>query len=436
MKTFVRRYASRILGILRGFDRIRFRGTFRNIAHVDGMAYLLNYLRVLLKDFQGCAEQTTLRFRAGVEGVAQKAGLPIVYLGSADTNKEKLVDAVLKRQRVAKGGLIAVYTTVEVCRSYRIYRNRQTKTLDLQLAPRKCLHYYVYLQDTMFGRVHVRMQTWFPFNVHVVINGREWLAQQMNAARLGYLRRDNCFARIDDFAKAQRLCDGQLRIDWTKHLSRLLHRANPVLCQLLAPWEMTPYWSAEQSEWATDIAFRSTNDVKELYPHFVEHAMRNFDSRKVMRFLGRNVKRQQYINGHFKGEVVSDTSSRPEGVRVKHRVKGNAIKMYDKQGSVLRVETTINDARDLKAYRAKEGDPKGAKQYRPLRKGVGARSSAMLPTIATWRRWRPQTAPSHSRHLRTESASPSSGESVATELSTPSQGWTPNCCKPSPAAST
>lgn len=72
----------------------------------------------------------------------------------------------------------------------------------------------------------------------------------------------------------------------------------------------------------------------------------------------------------FIGEVVSDLVSRPEGMRVKHRVNRNSVKMYDKQGSVLRVETTINDARDLKTYRPKEGDPQGPKPYRQLRKGV------------------------------------------------------------------
>jgi hypothetical protein len=57
-------------------------------------------------------------------------------------------------------------------------------------------------------------------------------------------------------------------------------------------------------------------------------------------------------------------------MRVKHRLNANSIKMYDKQGSVLRIETTINDARDLRVYRASETDPHGPKTLRILRKGV------------------------------------------------------------------
>jgi hypothetical protein len=62
--------------------------------------------------------------------------------------------------------------------------------------------------------------------------------------------------------------------------------------------------------------------------------------------------------------------ARPEGIRIKHRLNFNSIKMYDKQGSVLRVETTINDARDLKVYRRKTGDSQGKKAWRRMRKSV------------------------------------------------------------------
>ena len=266
--------------------------------------------------------------------------------------------------------MLAVFKTVECCQSYDIHRNAQQKILELRPAKRKCLHYYVYFQDPLFGRAQVRMQTWFPFNVHIVINGREWLARQLDAVGLKYQRRDNCFAWVEDFPRAQVLFDKQLRTNWRRELARLLTRANPSWPTLLTPWELEPYWSAEQSEWATDVAFRSGRVLKALYPRWIQHGLVSFGSQDVMRFLGRNFARQPYVNGHFQGEVVSDVAARPEGLRIKHRVKGNTLKMYDKQGSVLRVETTINDARDLKCYRSAEGAPDGPKSYRPLRKGV------------------------------------------------------------------
>jgi hypothetical protein len=44
--------------------------------------------------------------------------------------------------------------------------------------------------------------------------------------------------------------------------------------------------------------------------------------------------------------------------------------MYDKQDSVLRIETTLNDPADLRVFRRKEGDPQGRPAWRTLRRGV------------------------------------------------------------------
>src|SRR5260370_40314863 len=79
---------------------------------------------------------------------------------------------------------------------------------------------------------------------------------------------------------------------------------------------------------------------------------------------------EQGRRGKFAGDVVSALKRRAEGRWMKHRLNGNWIKMYDKQGSVLRVETVINQTRDMKVYRSKEGDEGGAKSWQRLRKGV------------------------------------------------------------------
>ena len=76
------------------------------------------------------------------------------------------------------------------------------------------------------------------------------------------------------------------------------------------------------------------------------------------------------VHGRFAGEAVSDLKQRPEGVRIKHRVNRNSLKMHDKFGTVLRVETTLNDPSGWKVLHEKQGDPDGAKSWLPLRKRV------------------------------------------------------------------
>jgi len=108
-----------------------------------------------------------------------------------------------------------------------------------------------------------------------------------------------------------------------------------------------------------------------IYPSLVHHAVRSFGSADVMRFLGRKVPlRTGRVAPQFKGEIISDLKHRPEGIRVKHQLKGNSIKIYDKHGSVLRVETTINRPVEFRVYRRAQKQTKSAKSWRVLRRNV------------------------------------------------------------------
>jgi len=84
----------------------------------------------------------------------------------------------------------------------------------------------------------------------------------------------------------------------------------------------------------------------------------------VLRFLG------QRRPTRCQGQVTSTLKQRPEGVRLRHSVNANSIKLYDKQSLILRVETTINDPKQFKVYRASENDPEQVLKWRPLRFGV------------------------------------------------------------------
>jgi hypothetical protein len=210
-----------------------------------------------------------------------------------------------------------------------------------------------------------RIQSWFPFDIYVCLNGREWLGRQMDRAGIGYRRVENCFPWIEDPTEAQRLMNRQPRTRWLRPLRQLSRMLNPAHRMIFRGLPIEYYWTVHQAEWATDLMFRSAGELAAMYPALVRGAMECFSSPEVMRFLGKR------MHGNFTGEVVSDVSHRPEGIRVKHHVKTNSVKMYDKGGgSVLRIETTINDPGDFKVFRPLEGNPGGEKAWRPLTRGI------------------------------------------------------------------
>jgi hypothetical protein len=264
-----------------------------------------------------------------------------------------------------------VFKAVEPCQSYTLRRKVDGGGFEFRLEVRKCLHFYFYFEHERFGFMHVRLQSWFPFRVDICLNGRHWLARQLDRAAVAYRKRENALVWVEDMAAPQRLLDRQKQIDWRKELDKLLsltHRARTEICR---PLNLQYYWSVSESEYATDVLFRRPEDLARIYPSLVHHAPRSFSSPDVMRFLGHKVPTKTgRVTRHFKGEVVSDLKDRPEGIRVKHRLNGNSIKLYDKQGSVLRVETTINQPKEFRVYRRTETHPKGSRAWRPMRRGV------------------------------------------------------------------
>jgi hypothetical protein len=263
-----------------------------------------------------------------------------------------------------------VLTAVEPCWSFEIVRDRASKRIEAEPRYRKCLHLYHYQIHPRFGFMSARIQTWLPFRIQICVNGREWLARSMNAAGLRYAQRDNCFTWLEHPERAQQLMDRQVRSDWPVLLNDIARSLNPLHETMFAAFPMQYYWSTYQSEWATDIMFRNRATLAHLYPRLVQHGLTTFLSPDVMRFLGRKAPPHGNLPPRLEAEVVSDVKRRAEGVRIKHRVGENSVKMYDKQGSVLRVETTINDVEDFKTFRAPENRPDAAPSWQRMRKGV------------------------------------------------------------------
>jgi len=369
VESFLSRHAGSVMGTLCGFDRLVIRGTLRRLAQSSGMKAYLWATQVLLKDFGEHAQELSRRVREASEALAKQSGRPIRYLDSSATNKEAIAREIVAADRIERG-LICILTAVEPCLSYEIVRNRSARRLELQPRRRKCLHLYHYRIDPVLGFMHARIQTWFPFSIQVCLNGREWLARRLDAAGLGYVQRDNCFTWLEDPERAQRLMDRQVRAAWPPLLNGIARRLNPLHATMFQAFPVEYYWSAYQSEWASDILFRDAPSLGRLYPKLVHHGLTTFRSPDVMRFLGRKIPPSGRLPPALKADVVSDLKTRPEGVRIKHRLGGNAIKMYDKQGSVLRVETTINEAAGFKSFRTPEGKPEAPKTWHRMRKGI------------------------------------------------------------------
>jgi len=132
---------------------------------------------------------------------------------------------------------------------------------------------------------------------------------------------------------------------------------------------MSYYWVTAQAEYATDLVFKSRAQLADLAPRLLEHSTLCFSARDVLSFLGRK------WHGAFEGEVVTEhfdfaLRGRLPGRRVKHRMKQNWLKMYEKAAWILRVETVINDPEEFRVRRRVRRRGRRRTEWVPLRKSV------------------------------------------------------------------
>lgn len=357
MDAFLAVHAGKITGVLSLFDRILIKGHLP-LGYPQGMERLLQREGKLFKALKGFVLQQSERIKEHARRLAEESERPYEYhLGPIA--KDKRAREIADRDGIQEG-LVCVIATVEPCRSFRLsFGEGRPRILP---ARRKCLFLYYYFIDPVLGFLHVRIQTWFPLTIQVYVNGHEWLARQLDAQGIGYRRLENAFLSLDDPAAAQEIADRFVHLEWTELLHGLARRVNPLLEDLLAGYRY--YWAVNQSEYATNLMFAERAALEELYPCLLRHATLNFSAEDILTFLGRK------LHHCFAGEILNDCKKRMPGARVKHHMKQNWIKMYDKHGSVLRVETVINNPYEFKVRRTGTRRGHECVGWFPLPKGI------------------------------------------------------------------
>jgi hypothetical protein len=357
MHEFINRYRDQISGLLSGFDRLVFRGSLRRLNYgywetglnamvTQGMEQYLWQNKVLFKNYEQHVKRVSQRLKEASFKPFQQRGLPVMYLRDPQADKDELARGIAAERGLKRGPVCAI----SALEPSPTFEHRGTHIIR---RIRPCGVLYQYPIHPQVGWMYARIQTWFPFHIQVGLNGREWLARQMDQERLKYRQQGNCFVWIEDYQQAQKLMNRQLETGWAELLDGLARRLNPVHESIFERYPASYYWTSYQSEWATDIVFREADFLKRLMPLLVRHGMLSYSSADVMRYFGRRVNQTGVIPAHFNGTLETDLKCRQEGQRVKYRMNGNAAKFYDKAysefGSVLRgAETTINTVEDFR----------------------------------------------------------------------------------------
>lgn len=360
MELLTDRYADKIAGTLSCYDRVIIQGTLPGLCYADGMTGYLKAKGIRIFDYPRFAEPLRNELRDNAEQIAKDNNLEIEFICKKNFRKEKRIKDILEK-RGNHPGLIHIFSAMEPCPSYKPWHNKKTHQTYLKYADGKCLHYYFYLIDDELGRCYVRVPTWCPFRLQIYFNGHNLLASSFQKQEIGYTLIDNVFTNIDSFAEAQKISD-QLTVDC---IHKKIDEFADKFCPVIKKFDLRYHWTIMQSEYATDIVFKKQADLQDIYGQLTRSAIHTVKPENIATFLGRK------LHPNYQDEMGNNFNTRIEGTRIKHTMGPVSIKMYDKLGLVLRIETTVNKVSFFKHYRKVEHrNGTQSKKFAQMKKGI------------------------------------------------------------------
>lgn len=377
MELITTTHSKSIVGTLSCFDRLIITGTLPQVCHSSGMTSFLYSKGIRIFDYPKFAEPFKDEIRINAEQLAKDNQVEIEFVAKSHIRKEDLVKKVLDK-RGSHTGLVHVLSAMEACGSYRPWHDKQSGKTYLRGSQSKCLHYYFYFIDAYLGFGYFRVPTWCPFKLQVYINGHNILSGELDKHGLKYSMIDNAFDYIEDFSKAQEICDNIDIRDIHKRLDELAK----TYCPVYPSFNQVYHWSIMQAEYATDIVFKKQGHLQSIYSELVATAIHTVKPDNIATFLGHKV------DPRYQGEMGNNYNIRIEGSRIKHTMGKSSIKMYDKFSRILRIETTTNDVGFFKHYREVEHrDGTKSMEFAPLKKNIYSLTLLALLLKASNRRY-------------------------------------------------
>jgi hypothetical protein len=335
------RYRGQISGELGCYDRVIIRGTPGIFAYADGITSFFFTRSWKIFDYASIFKPVTDGIIENVKQMAASNNVEIEYVRKVGSFRKEDKVAKILEARGNKPGLVHIFSQLELCNTYDPWYDKQQKKAYFKYAQTKRLCYYIYFMDKTLGLCYIKVPTVAPFGLMFYFNGHNLLENKLISAGIEYAKHDNAFVSVSDYELAQKLSDG---VD-AKGIHKILDGCANRWCPLPNEWNISYQWTLAEVEYSLDIIFKDAGTLKPLYDNIIETAMHTITPENIANFLGKRFSLQ------FDGEAGSRYNKRILGTRIKHQLGDTSVKVYDKFGSILRIEVTSNDVSEMRVFR-------------------------------------------------------------------------------------
>lgn len=288
-------------------------------------------------------EPISRAFVGAIEKLAEKQGIPLVTFKKGERKED--VAAQYRAGFEGEEGVFLIGKAQEKARVFRTQKRRDPKTgLSypwIVSSTAMVNQYYFYCLDREFGPFFLKFCSYFPYNAKLCLNGHEYVKQQLRHHGIDFEPLDNGVLSCADPKRLQRLCDG-LSAEKIDRLARKWFRLLPH--PFTGRDRQAGYrydLSILQAEFSLTLVLDRPVQGRVFFEEVIRENLDLGRPDQVQLIFDRRVNRK--TPGTFRTRVIT------EGVIPSLHVdyKSSRIKQYYKKGRALRVETTINNARDF-----------------------------------------------------------------------------------------
>jgi len=346
---FIDSHRDRIAFTYFSFDRVIIKGYIKNMFNLGAVVYLLRSLG-FYSISKGVLRILTDQLNSHIEKFADKKGIPLHWWPKADGGKNgdklRFVEKRYKSKYSGTGNHVYCILTdnenVNTVSSREIKPEGMKPFHRLYRVKKRVKQYYIYVHDEVLGGpCYLKISSYVPFQCEFYFNGHNYTKLNLDKQGVDYRMKGNAFTKAEDPSKLNELArslTGRQVLDRIEYWKGLFFKFDKGKYSTVSKY-LKHDWYNSQVEVCSNIIFKSAPYSRSLFNRLLdkyssigspEYLCKIFEMRKTLRTKSRSTKR---VYGSL--------------TVVKHWIRGNAIKMYNKLGYFLRIETTINNPKSL-----------------------------------------------------------------------------------------
>ena len=342
-------------------DRVYLNGYVARLQTPGGVVYFFRDHRGKPIVSPALFEPIGNKFRRDMKDWAQANGVPVIRFKAG----ERKADVMAPYLQAAAGSGRSQVVAIGCAQEFQLVWTARKRDTDPGGCPqfsftkerRRVSVFYVYIWDGTMGGGFIKICSYFPYPVKAWVNGHEWAKRQALAAGIGFTALSNGFASCDDPAALQQICDrfgpGTVQVWFERWMARL-----PL--PLTSADRDAGYWQ--------ELSMRQTETSRTLVFDDDCHARAFFEA---LLCENMDLGRPENVELLFRrGQRLGRPTLPPAGGGFKTKIdrycdlvtvnvfyRNSRLKQYLKDGVALRIETVVNDPRDLRCNRQLQNLP-------------------------------------------------------------------------------